>query len=324
MEQAIRIQAPGGPEVMRLEPMDLPEPGPGQVRVRHQVLPVNYVDIQQRAGHYPVPLPSGLGVEAVGLVEATGEGVTGYDPGTPVVYLTREPGAYATSGLCDARQAVRLPPGVPLDQAGALFLRAILAWHLTHSVYPVKEGDTLLVYAAAGVAGSLVARLARAAGCSVIGVIGGSEQAAIALAAGCEAVLDVADADLAGAVRSLTDGAGADVVYDSIGADTFTRSLDSLRPQGMLVAYGNASGIIPPFAPWQELGHRGSLKMAWPMLKDFMNQADMQRAIPPVLAGLSTGALTVEIGQRFPLAEAAEAHRLVESRLAVGATILVP
>ncbi|WP_063057163.1 zinc-binding dehydrogenase [Nocardia salmonicida] len=323
MDSAIRVTTPGGPDVMRIEPIEIGDPGPGQLRIKHLIIPVNNIDIQHRSGNYPISLPSGLGVEVVGEVESVGEGVTDFDVGTRVAYISPVPGTYATAGLRNAHQVVRLPPDLPTEQVGAIFMRGILAWHLTHTVYRITAGDTVVVYAAAGGVGSLVVRLAASVGARVVGVVGSPGKAEVARAAGCCEVFATDDSDLPNRIRAAL-GEGASVVYDSIGKETFVRSLESLKAHGTLVAYGNDSGVVESFAPWRDLGQRGSLRLVWPMVKDFLTPDLMGAAVPAVLEAIRAGVLRIDIGCRRSLARAADAHRLVEERQTIGATILIP
>ncbi|MEU3010167.1 zinc-binding dehydrogenase [Nocardia asteroides] len=323
MDKAIRVDRPGGPEVMRLESIEVGDPGPGQVRVRHLVVPVNNIDLQHRSGRYPIQLPSGLGMEAVGAVESCGDGVDGFAIGTPVAYISSVPGTYSTAALCQAHHLVQVPPDLSMEQVGAIFMRGILAWHLTHTVCEITADDTVVVYAAAGRVGSLIVRFAAGAGARVVGVVRSATTAAVALAAGCTEVFSTEDDGLPDRVSSVLDG-GASVVYDSVGRATLARSLDCLRPHGTLVAYGNDSGVIESITPWRDLGQRGSLRLAWPMVKDFLTPALMGAAVPAVLAGIRSGELAIDIGCRRPLSAVADAHRSLQERRTTGATILLP
>lgn len=322
MEHCIQISRHGPPDVMALVATTLDPPGPGEVLVRHQAIAVNQIDLQQRSGQYPLALPTGLGMEAAGLIEAVGPDVVGLKPGDRVVYIADTPGSYATARVRPARTVALIPAGINMAVVAAMFTRGLTAWHLTHTLRRIDASDTIVVHAAGGGVGGLIAQMALQVGAMVIGVVANEDEAEAARIAGCHAVLVDPGPDLASQVRHLADG-GASVVYDPIGRDTFEASLDCLRPFGLLVAFGNLSGPISPFAPMQALGRRGSLQIVWPMLKDFLTPDLMPAAVRGLFEAMRRG-LTCPIGQTFPLAEASSAHRLIEQRRQKGATVLIP
>lgn len=320
---AIRIREYGGPEVLQYVEVDLPEPGPGEARIRHTAIGLNFIDTYHRTGLYPMDLPTGLGSEAAGVVEAVGEGVTVVSPGDRVVYTGRPADAYSRHRNFPAEQLVPIPEGVSDEQAAAVLLKGLTAWYLLKRSYPVRPGDPVLLYAAAGGVGSLASQWARHLGATVIGVVSTGEKAEMARAQGCHHIV-MADDDIAPAVRRLTDGEGVAAVYDSIGKDTFFSSLDSLRPHGVMVTYGNASGPVEPFAP-AELAKRHSLYVTRPVLFDFIDTRERLLAASEDLFNvLKDGTVRISINQRYPLKEAAQAHRDLEARRTTGSTILEP
>jgi NADPH2:quinone reductase len=262
---AIRISEHGGPEVMQWEPVSLPAPGPGEVQVRNHAVGVNFIDIYHRTGLYPVPLPSGLGQEGAGEVVAVGEGVTDLQVGDRVVYLSPAPGAYAEALNIPADRAVKLPDAVSFEVAAAMWLKGLTAQYLLRQTHKVQPGDWLLVHAAAGGVGSILVPWAKRLGAHVIGTVGNDEKAARAKKLGCDHVIVYTREAFPQRVRELTGGRGVDVVYDSVGAATFEGSLDSLRPLGLMVSYGNASGKVPPFDIGL-LAAKGSLFLTRPTL----------------------------------------------------------
>jgi len=324
MTHAIRIHRFGGPDVLVWERVSVGDPGPGQIRLRHAAVGLNMVDTYYRTGLYPLELPSGLGSEAAGVVTAVGEGVTGLAAGDRVAYASPPPlDAYAEERLIDARWVVPLPAEISADVAAAIMLKGMTSWYLLKRSYRVEPGDHILLYAAAGGVGLLAAQWARQLGAHVIGVVGSDAKRALALANGCEEVLLMSE-PIAARVRELTGGAGVAAVYDSIGKDTFFASLDSLRPHGVMVSFGNASGPVTPFAPL-ELTRRGSLYVTRPTLFDFIGiRSELEKASADLFRAVADGVLAVEIGQTFPLADAADAHRALEGRATTGSTILRP
>jgi len=321
---AIRIHEYGGPEVLRYEEIELAEPGEGEVRIRHTAIGLNFIDTYHRTGLYPMELPTGLGSEAAGVVEAVAPDVTGLEPGDRVVYTGRPADAYSEHRNFPAWQCVPIPDAISDEQAAAVFLKGLTAWYLLFRSYRVQDGDPILLYAAAGGVGSLATQWAKHLGAMVIGVVGTEAKATLAISQGCDHIVMADNADVADAVRELTGGQGVAAVYDSIGKDTFTASLDCLRPHGVMVTFGNASGPVAPFAP-AELAKRHSLYVTRPVLFDFIaTRESLLGAAKQLFGVLGAGVVSVNIGQRYPLAEATQAHRDLENRKTTGSTILVP
>lgn len=321
---AIRIEKFGGPEVMQFEEVDLPDPGPGEARIRHTAIGLNFIDTYHRSGLYPLELPAGLGSEGAGNIEAVGEGVTDIAVGDRVVYTGRPADSYSVQRNFPAWQFVQIPDGVTDETAAAAMLKGLTAWYLIHRSYPVRKGDTVLLYAAAGGVGSIASQWASHLGATVIGVVSTDEKAALARAQGCKHIIMADDADVPGKVRALTDGEGVAAVYDSIGKDTFMTSLDCLRPHGVMVTFGNATGPVDPFSP-AELAKRHSLYVTRPILFDFVSTREsLVEATNALFGVLQSGAVKVAVNQRYPLAEAAQAHRDLEARRTTGSTVLAP
>ncbi len=320
---AIRIHEFGGPEVLRWEEVDLSDPAPGEARMRHTAIGLNLIDTYHRSGLYPLELPTGLGSEAAGIVEAVGEGVNDIAAGDRVVYTGRPADAYSERRNFDASRLVRIPDGMSDEVAAAVLLKGLTAWYLLRRSYRVQAGDAILLYAAAGGVGSLASQWAKQLGAVVIGVVSTSEKAALAEEQGCDHVI-MADDDVAARTREFTDGQGVAAVYDSVGKDTFMASLDALRPHGTMVSFGNASGPVDPFAP-AELAKRGSLYVTRPILYDFIvTREELLAACDELFAFLAGGDVEVRIGQTYPLRDAAQAHRDIEARKTTGSTILQP
>lgn len=321
---AIRIHQFGGPEVLDFEEVDLPAPGPGEARVRHTAIGVNFIDTYHRTGLYPLELPAGLGSEAAGVVEAVGQGVTEVREGDRVVYTGQPTDAYSVQRNFAASRLVPIPDGVSDEQAAAVLLKGLTAWYLLKHSYPVRPGDPVLLHAAAGGVGSIASQWAKHLGATVIGVAGTEEKARLAREQGCDHVILAGHENLPGAVRELTGGEGVAAVYDSVGAETFFDSLDALRPHGVMVTFGNASGPVPPFAPL-ELAKRHSLYVTRPVLFDFIGTRErLLDASAQLFSVLENGAVRISVNQRYPLAEAAQAHRDLEARLTTGSTVLLP
>ena len=321
---AVRITAYGGPEVMRFESIELPEPGPGEVRLRQTAVGLNFIDVYHRTGLYPPGLPSGLGREAAGVIEAVGSDVGELKVGDRVVYTGGALGAYAVRRNLPADLVVPIPDDIDDATAAAVFLKGLTAWYLLHRSYRVRRGDPVLMYAAAGGVGSIATQWAKTLGAIVIGVVGSADKADLARELGCDHVLQGDRDDLAAEVRALTGGAGVAAVYDSVGRDTFMTSLDCLRPHGTMVTFGNSSGPVEPFAP-AELAKRGSLYVTRPVLEHFTStRTELLYAASVLFAFLRDASPVVRIGQRYPLADVAEAHRALEGRHTVGSTILLP
>lgn len=326
MYDAIRIHTTGGPEVLQLEKVGAGEtgPGPGQVRIRHAAVGVNFIDVYHRTGLYPVPLPSGLGLEGAGTVEAVGPDVVGFVPGDRVAYAGGPLGAYAQLRDLPADRLLHLPDNIAFETGAAMMLQGLTAQYLLRRTFPVKSGDRILVHAAAGGVGLLVCQWAKALGATVIGTVGNDEKADLARSNGCDHPIVYTREDFVPKVRELTDGGGVDVVYDSIGKDTFLGSLDCLRPLGMMVSYGNASGAVPAFE-LAELAKRGSLFITRPTLFTYTaKRADLLSMAEELFNVVGSGSVKVRIGGRYALAEAANAHRDLESRRTTGALVLLP
>jgi len=321
---AIRIHEYGGPEVLRFEEVELPDPGPGEARIRHTAIGVNFIDTYHRTGLYPLDLPTGLGSEAAGVVEAVGQDVSEVAPGDRVVYTGQPTEAYSQHRNFNAGRLVPIPDGVSDEQAAAVLLKGLTAWYLLKRSYPVRSGDPVLLHAAAGGVGSLASQWARQLGATVIGVVSTPAKAELARSQGCHHVLMAHHDDLPGAVRELTGGAGVAAVYDSVGKATFIDSLDCLRPHGVMVTFGNASGPVDPFSPL-ELAKRHSLYVTRPVLFDFIDtRKHLLTACGELFEAMSSGGVCVQVNQRYPLAEAAQAHRDLEARKTTGSTILLP
>ena len=321
---AIRIDEFGGPEVLDFREVDLPDPGPGEARIRHTAIGLNFIDTYHRSGLYPLDLPTGLGSEGAGVIEAVGDGVTDVAVGDRVVYTGRPADSYSVQRNFPAWQFVQIPDGVSDETAAAAMLKGLTAWYLLHRSYPVKQEDTVLLYAAAGGVGSIASQWASHLGATVIGVVSTDEKAALARAQGCAHIIMADDDDIPGKVRALTDGEGVAAVYDSIGKDTFMTSLDCLRPHRVMVTYGNATGPVDPFSP-AELAKRHSLYVTRPILFDFVSTREsLVEATDALFGVLQNGAVKVSVNQRYPLADAAQAHRDLEARKTTGSTILAP
>lgn len=324
MPRAIRIYEHGGPDVMRWEEADPGNPGPGEVLVRHTAIGLNFIDVYDRTGLYPTPLPSGLGREAAGVVVACGPKVRGLRVGDRVAYTLPSPGAYAEIRVCPAERLVRIPKDVSDSQAAAIMLKGLTAHYLLRRTFRVKRGDTVLFHAAAGGVGLLACQWARHLGAKVIGVVSNDDKARLARRHGCSHVVVSSREELVPAVKSLTRGAGVEVVYDGVGKDTFFASLDCLKPLGFMVSYGNASGPVPSIAPL-ELSRRGSLYLTRPTLFHYIStRIALERAARELFAVVRRGVVKARIGQSYPLRDVATAHRDLESRRTTGSTVLIP
>jgi NADPH2:quinone reductase len=324
MSAAIRFYENGGPEVLRLEEVELGKPGPKEVQVRHTAIGVNYIDVYDRTGLYPVNLPSGLGREAAGVIAALGRGVRGFRVGERVAYLFPSPGAYSEIRNVPVERVVKIPRGISDEQAAALMLKGLTAQFLIRRTYRVARGDTILVHAAAGGVGLILCQWAKALGATVIGVVGSEAKAELAKKHGCKHVLISGRDELVASVRKLTREAGVAVVYDAVGKDTFMDSLDCIRRLGMMVTFGNASGPPPAISPL-ELTKRGSLFLTRPTLFNYIaSRKELDAAARELFTAVRTRKVRVVIGQRYPLARAADAHRDLEGRRTTGSTVLVP
>lgn len=321
---AIQAVRTGGPEVLEAVDLPVPAPGPGEVLVRHEAIGLNFIDTYFRSGLYPMKLPAVLGMEGAGVVEAVGEGVTRFTSGDRIAYGNGPAGSYAEFHVVRADRAVKVPEGVDNRSAAAAMLKGMTAEFLIRRCYPVQAGDWILVHAAAGGVGSILTQWGRAIGARVIATVGSAEKVKLAERDGAEAVILYRDEDVAARVRDLTGGKGVRVVYDGVGKDTFTGSLDSLGRRGMLVSYGNASGPAPAFAPL-ELQRRGSLFMTRPTLFDYITTVEeLDDSAGALFALIAAGQVKIEIGQTFPLAQARQAHEALEARATTGSTLLIP
>jgi NADPH:quinone reductase len=324
MPIAIRIHENGGPEVLCAEEVDPGKPAKGEVQVHHTAIGVNYIDVYDRTGLYPIKLPSGLGREAAGVVTMLGKGVRGLRVGERVAYVLPVPGAYSEVRNLSAERLVKVPRGISDEQAAALMLKGLTAHYLIRRTYRVARGDAILVHAAAGGVGLILCQWARALGATVIGVVGSEAKAEVARRHGCRHVLISGRDDLVARVKTLTKGAGVAVVYDAVGKDTFLESLDCLKRLGMMVTFGNASGPAPAIAPL-ELGKRGSLFLTRPSLFNYITtREELTRAARELFAAVRAKKVRVVIGQKYPLANVAEAHRDLENRRTTGSTVLIP
>jgi NADPH2:quinone reductase len=318
------IEQTGGPEVIQWREVDLPAPGPGEVLLRQEAVGLNYIDTYFRTGLYPAKLPAGLGMEAAGVIEAVGEGVSQYKPGDRVGYFGSNPGAYCGARIMRAAEVIPVPDSIALDTAAAILLKGATTEFLAERCAPVAPGEWALVPAAAGGVGLLLVQWLKARGVRVIGTVGNAEKAAQAKAAGAEQVLDSADPELAARVRDATGGSGVRVVYDGVGAATWESSLKSLAKRGTLVSFGNASGPITG-VNLGILAQHGSLYVTRPTLFDYYrNPAEAGPGVDKLWAMIGEGKVKVDIGQTYPLKEAAQAHRDLEGRKTTGSTLLLP
>ena len=322
--RAIRFSKTGGPEVLEWTEVETPSPGAGQVLVRHEAVGVNFIDTYHRSGLYPVKLPSGLGMEAAGVVEAVGAGVTRFAPGDRIVYASGPIGAYAELNVVPAERAVKIPQGVTPDVAAAALLKGMTAEFLLRRCYPVRAGETILVHAAAGGVGSIMVQWAKSLGAVVIATAGGAEKGERARALGADHVIDYRTQNVAAEVRRLTDGKGVPVAYDSVGASTFEGTLGSLARRGLFVSYGNASGPAPAVDPGR-LSRLGSLYFTRPTLFDYAATTEELDACAAALFDvIAREIVRIDIGQTFALSNARDAHEALESRATIGASLLIP
>jgi NADPH2:quinone reductase len=322
MPKAIRIHQHGGPEVLKWEEVDPGQPGPGEALVRHEAVGLNFIDVYHRTGLYPLPpLPATPGLEAAGVVEAVGEAVTEVAAGDRVAYAGVPPGAYAELRRIPAHRLVKLPAGISAQQAAAMMLQGMTARYLLKGCWHVGPGTKLLIHAAAGGVGLIVCQWARHLGATVIGTVGSPEKAEVARAHGCEHPIVYAREDFAARVKDLTSGRGVDVVYDSVGQATFMKSLDCLRPMGMMVSFGQSSGAMPPF-DLAILAQKGSLFLTRPSLMTYTAvREDLLAHARDLFAVVQSGAVKVEVSRTYPLAEASRAHRDLEGRKTTGSSI---
>ena len=320
---AIQISRTGAPDVLETVDLPIPEPGPGQVRLRHEAIGINFIDTYHRTGLYPLKLPVTLGQEAAGVVDAVGEGVTNFKLGDRGAYAGMF-GGYAEYNVVPAARLLPLPKGVSAETAAGSLLKGMTAEFLLRRCRPVKAGDTILVHAAAGGVGAILCQWGKALGAHVIGAVGSEEKAALARQHGCEHVILYRSEDVAARVREITSGAGVPVVYDGVGAATFEASLSSLARRGMLVSFGNASGPAPAIEPGR-LSRMGSLFLTRPTLFDYVAKPEeLSESSAALFHVIETGAVKIDIGQRFALKDARKAHEALEARDTTGSSILVP
>ena len=324
MPKAIRIREVGGADVLRYEDFDPGPPAEGELQLRHTAIGLNYIDVYDRTGLYAMPLPAGLGREAAGVVTAIGRKVKGFKKGDRVAYVHTQPGSYCELRNLPAARVVKLPKAISDEQAAAMMLKGLTAQYLLRRTYRVKKGDWIMVTAAVGGVGSILCQWAKALGAKVIGVVGSDTKVALARREGCKHVLVMGKDDLVARVKEITKGVGVPVVYDSVGKETFFAALDCLSPLGMMVTYGNASGPPPLMSP-MELAKRGSLFLTRPSLFAYIaKREDLDAAAKELFRAVTTRKVKLHVGQRYPLLEAAQAHRDLESRKTVGSTVLIP
>ena len=321
MTHAIRVHQPGGPEQMRWEEVEVGEPGPGEVRIRQTAAGLNFIDVYHRTGLYPQPLPFSPGTEGAGVIEAIGPHVQSWQIGDRVAYAGPI-GGYAEERLIAADRLVRLPDDISDEQAAAMMLQGMTVDMLINRVRPLQKDETILVHAAAGGVGLILSQWASAIGATVIGTVSTEEKAELARANGCDHPILYKSQDFVEQVRELTGGSGVPVVYDSVGKDTFLRSLDCLSPRGMMVSFGQSSGAIEPFSPGI-LAQKGSLFLTRPTLFTYIaDRRELEQSAAALFDMVRNGKVRIDIGQRFPLSEAAEAHRALEGRQTTGSTVL--
>lgn len=322
MAKTAIIAAHGGPEVFEVVDRDVGDPGPGQIRISHAACGLNFIDVYQRSGLYPMELPHALGMEAAGTIEAVGDGVTHLKVGDRAAYAAQPPGAYCAARVMPAAQVCPLPDAISFDEGAAMMLKGLTVQYLFHRTTPLQRGDTVLFHAAAGGVGLIACQWARSEGITLIGTAGTDEKCALALAHGASHCINYRSDDWAAQVRDLTAGAGVDVVMDAVGRDTFDGSLDCLRPLGMMISFGNASGPVPPLNIGL-LGQKGSLKITRPTLFTHIAQhAVCQDMAAQLFAKVTSGDIRIRIDQRFALSDVADAHRALEARKTTGSTIL--
>jgi NADPH2:quinone reductase len=322
MARTAIIEKPGGPEQFQIVDREVLTPGPGEVRIRQEACGLNFIDVYQRTGLYPLEMPHALGMEAAGVIEAVGEGVTHLKPGDRAAYAAAPPGAYTEARVMSAAQVCPLPDGISTEDGAAMMLKGLTTHYLFRRTTPIARGDTVLFHAAAGGVGLMACQWAASEGIRLIGTAGTDEKCQLARDHGADACINYRSADWAAEVQDLTNGKGVDVVMDAVGADTFEGSLSSLKPLGMMISFGNASGPVPPFNI-ATLGQKGSLKITRPTL--FTHIADhetCQKMAGELFEKVTTGAVKIRIDQRFALEDVADAHRALEARQTTGQTIL--
>jgi len=321
---AMRMHETGGPEVLRWQPIELAPPGPGEVRVRHHAIGLNFIDTYYRTGLYSTALPAVLGSEAAGVVEDVGQGVTAFAKGDRVAYATGPLGAYAEARNIPAANLVKVPPEIDDQTAAAAMLKGMTAQYLVRRTYAVREGDTILVHAAAGGVGLILCQWAKHLGATVIGTVGSDSKSKLAREHGCDHVVLYRTEDVPARVRAITNGAGVPVVYDSVGKDTFAASLDCLQPRGLMVTFGQSSGAVGPFDP-RLLSQKGSLYLTRPTIGDYVRaRADLEAAARELFEVIASGVVRIHVAQTYPLRDAERAHRDLEARNTTGSTVLLP
>jgi NADPH2:quinone reductase len=325
MTHAIRLYENGGPEVLKWEAVELGDPGPGQVRLRHGAVGLNFIDVYFRTGLYPLPqVPGGIGLEGAGVIEAVGDGVEGFAEGDRVAYAGPPPGAYAEARIMPAAKLVKLPESITDQQAAAMMLQGMTVQYLIRRTYRVQAGDTVLFQAAAGGVGLIACQWLKHLGATVIGTVGSEAKAELARAHGCDHTILYRSESFVEKVREITNGAGVPVAYDSVGKDTFEGSLDCLSPMGTMVLFGGASGPVPPLDP-MALSQKGSLFLTRPTLMTYTaKRSDLEASAAELFDVVGSGAVKIEVNQTYPLAEAARAHADLEARKTTGSTVLLP
>jgi len=326
-EKAVRIAAPGGPDAMRLDEVDVADPGAGEVRIRHHACGINYIDTYHRSGMYPLAMPHAIGMEGAGVIEAAGPGVTHLKKGDRAAYASQPPGSYCTARVMPAKNVVKLPDAISFETGAAMMLKGLTVQYLLKKTQPqggLHTGDHVLFHAAAGGVGLIACQWANAMGLNLIGTAGSDEKCAIALAHGAAHTINYAKEDFVAKVRELTGGAGVKVVYDGVGKDTFEKSLDCLSPLGLLASFGSASGAVPPFAV-ATLGAKGSLYLTRPTLFTHLaTRENTQAMADDLFAMVASGKVKIAVERHYKLADAVQAHRDLEARRTTGASVLVP
>jgi NADPH:quinone reductase len=324
MSRAIRIHEHGGPEVLKWEEVNVPDPAPGEARIKQTAVGLNYIDTYHRSGQYKLNLPSPLGMEGAGVVEAVGSGVTLVKPGDRVAYCMGAPGAYAEVRNMTADRLVVLPAGIADKQAAAMMLKGMTAQYLTRRTYKVQSGQTVLFHAAAGGVGLIACQWLKALGATVIGTVGSEEKAALARAHGCDHTINYQREDFVARVKEITGGAGVPVVYDSVGKDTFLKSLDCLQPLGLLALFGQSSGAVPPL-DLGLLAGKGSLYVTRPTLATYgAKRSDLEMTANELFDIVKSGKVKIEINKEYALKDAVQAHKDLEARKTTGSTVLLP
>ena len=324
MTKAMRIYQTGGPEVLRWEDVSVGEPGPGQIRIRHTAIGLNFLDTYHRSGVYPLPLPSGIGSEGAGVVTAVGQGVKEFKKGDRVAYASPPVGAYSEERLMPADRVVKIPAGISDRTAAAMMLKGMTAQYLIRRTYKVKKGETVLFHAAAGGVGLIACQWLKALGVKVIGTVGSKEKAALAKKHGCTWPIVYTEEDFLEAVKKITKGKGVPVVYDGVGKAVFTKSLDALSPRGLIVNFGNASGVVDPVPPGI-LAAKGSIYLTRPTLVTHVaTRKDLVATANDLFKMVKSGKVKIRIDQEYALKDAARAHVDLESRRTTGSTVLIP